>query len=258
MPIHFRLFPGKKGLKEGALFKRLVASFLVIAFFPVNSKAAIKVKSDINYNFAGDQAEKRCNIEGIFYSQDKPVVMIGGNLYSPGDSLSAGTIIKISPDRVTIRIQNSEREYGVGDSVCQKIEMAPLYEELQGTTDEFDKITPIIKDFIARHNKNKALFDLASRKTIFGTRRDIKEMSAISSKMITLIKNHRQQLSTLAIPAGSDRYYFLTVKMLDIAEDSWKALMQEDERQAETLLNRMLRIAQELGIESSRLSTHLE
>jgi len=249
MPIHFRLSLGKKALKARPLFEKLVVSLLVIVFFPVASKAATKEKSDINYNFASDQSEERCNIEGIFYSQDKPVVMIGGNLYSPGDSLSTGTIIKISPDRVTIKVHNIEREYGVGDSVCQKIETPPLYKELQSTTDESDKITPIIKDFIARHNENKALFDLASRRTLFGTRRNIQEMAAISSKMVVLTKNYKQQLSALPIPTGSDRQYFLTIKMLEIAEDAWKVLMQGDGRQAGTLLNRMRRITQELGVE---------
>ena len=257
MRVHFRLSLREKSLRAGPLFKKLIAPFFIIGFLPVYPKAAIKENTRINYKFAGAQSDKKCNVEGIFYSQDKAVVMIGGNLYSPGDSLSAGTIIKVSPDRVTIKFQNSEREYGVGDSVCQKIETGPPYEEFQQVTDEFDKITPVIKDFLAKHNENKALFSLASRKTLFGTRRNIKEMFAISSKMIALIKNYRQQLTTLALPAGSDRYRLLTIKMLDIAEDAWRVLMEGNERQAEILLNRMLRIAQELGIGSARLSALL-
>jgi hypothetical protein len=257
MSIHFRLSLRKKSLKGGSLFKKLIAPFFIIIFLPVYSKAAIKENTKINYKFASAQSDKKCNVEGVFYSQDKAVVMIGGNLYSPGDSLSAGTIIKVSPDRVTIKFQNSEREYRVGDSVCQKIENGPPDEELQQVTDEFDKITPIIKDFLAKHNENKALFNLASKKTLFGTRRNIKEIVALSSKMIALIKNYRQQLTTLTLPTGSDRCRLLTIKMLDIAEDAWRVLMEGDERQAEILLNRMLRISQELGIESARLSALL-
>lgn len=240
------------------MFKKLSALLFVITFLPSYCQAAIKQNSNINYKFAGESATENCKIEGIFYDQNKPVVMICGKLYSIGDPLSVGTIIKISPEKITIRFKNSEKEYSVGDSVSKKFEMETGYIEFQKAApqaaDDLDKINSLINDFITKHNQKKVLFDLAMTKTLFWSKRDTKEMFAIGSKMIELIKDYRQQLSKLSLAQRYARYHSLAIKMFDIAEEAWKALMAGDEQRGEILLNRVLRIFQELTLESNRIS----
>ena len=234
------------------MLEKTIALFLVIGLLPFYSEAAIRGNTEINYQFAERQEGGSLKIEGIFYDQNKPVVMIGGNLYYPGDSLSTGTVIKISPEKITIKFKNVQKEYGVGDSVSSEFEAQTGYRSLQPpsipVTDGFDKINALLEDFISRYNENKTLLEQAS------SRRDNKEISDITSKTDKLISDYRQQLLELSVPAECDRCQSLAIKFFDIAEDSWKALTAGDRRLAEILAERMLRITQELSVRSGWLS----
>lgn len=228
--------PHKKG---AALFKKAIVFFFLINLLLFYCQMTINAEDN-----------KNCRVEGIFYDQKKPAVIISGNLYAIGASLSGGTIIEISPQKVTMKFPYGVREYGIGDSICEKIGMGLVYGESQEIEDYLNKINSLIREFIIRHNENKILFELANTKSLSGAKGNSNEASTISSKMIESINNYRQQLSALSVPAGCNRYHGLTIKLFDIGEDTWKALMAADEQQAEILSERVLRIAQELNRES--------
>lgn len=232
------------------MFKKLVLLFLMVFFLPNYSKAAVNTEGNprLIYTSVGNRADKDSVIEGIFYDQLKPIVMISGKLYYLGDSLCGGKIIKISPDTVTIRFNQYEKEYRMGDTPCQTIEMEQVIsKEFQQVNKYLDSINPLIKDFTLKHNENKALFE---------SKRNTKEHLAISSNMIGSIKNYRQQLIEMPVPARCKRYYLLAIKMFDIAEDAWKRITDGDEEQVKILFNRMLRIVQEIRAESIREVEH--
>lgn len=240
------------------MLEKTITLFLVIWFLPFYSEAAIRSNADRNYYLADRQEEGGLKIEGIFYDQNKPVVMIGGNLYYPGDSLSTGTVIKISPEKITIKFRNTQKEYGVGDSVSSEFEAQTGYRPLETpsipATEGFDKINVLLDDFISRYNENKNLLEQASGKGLFGFRRNNPEIASITSKTDKLISDYRQQLLKLAVPAECDRCQSLAIKFFDIAEDSWKALTAGDRRLAEISAERMSRITQELSARSGWLS----
>jgi len=232
------------------VFKKPAIFFLTVVFLPNYSSAAVNTERSpqLIYISQDNSADKNSIIEGIFYDRDKPVVIIRGKLYYLGDSFCGGEIIKISPVSVTIRFNQSEKEYSMGDSPCQTRKMEQVSsEEFQQTSEYLDSINSLIKDFTLKHRENKALFE---------SKRNNKERLAISSNMIESIKSYRQQLIVTSVPVRCKRCHLLTIKMFDIAEDAWERLTSGDKEQAKILFNRVLRITQEISVESIRRAGH--
>lgn len=232
------------------MFKKPAIFFLAVFFLPNYSSAAVNTERSpqLIYISQDNSADKSSIIEGIFYDRDKPVIIIKEKLYYLGDSFCGGEIIKISPLSVTIRFYQSEKEYSMGDSPCQTREMEQVSsEEFQQTSEYLDSINLLIKDLTLQHRENKALFE---------SKRNNKERRAISSNMIKSIKNYRRKLIVTPVPARCRRYYLLVIKMFDIAEDAWERLTSGDKEQAKILFNRVLRITQEISVESIRSTEH--
>ncbi|GEM_PF-737563 len=56
-------------------------------------------------------------VEGISYSKDDPVAVIGRSIYHVNDDILTGKIIDITPGQVTVKFAGSQKKYKVGDAV---------------------------------------------------------------------------------------------------------------------------------------------
>ncbi len=56
-------------------------------------------------------------IDGIVYSQKDSSVMIDKKIYHAGDYVCGGTIVDISPNKITMRFGSKEKSYGVGSMI---------------------------------------------------------------------------------------------------------------------------------------------
>jgi hypothetical protein len=64
-----------------------------------------------------DKESAACRIKGFFYDKGHPTIMIGEEVYSLGDAICGGTIVNISSDRVTIKFQDIEKQYKIGNLI---------------------------------------------------------------------------------------------------------------------------------------------
>jgi len=217
------------------VFYRPALLFIMIFFLPCCLLAALDQENSV--------------IEGIFYDQEKPLVVIGGTLYYSGDSICGGKIVDISHDSVTIVVDQVSKEYRLGNAPCRSAgdPDAAGSDEIKPEREYLDGTNLLIKDFTLKHNENKALFE---------SKRSKRVLMAVSSDMIESVKVYRKQLAAVPAPANCDRYYLLAVKMLDIAEDAWRCSREGEQEQALLLFDRTSRINQEISAESVRLIGH--
>ncbi|MBU2103064.1 MAG: hypothetical protein ABH865_08425 [Candidatus Omnitrophota bacterium] len=65
-------------------------------------------------------------LEGVIYSETDPIAIIGGNNYHSNDAIGNYTITKIEPDKVTLKTENGDAVYRVGDIVTKEIVTATI------------------------------------------------------------------------------------------------------------------------------------
>jgi hypothetical protein len=215
------------------------------------------------FALASDNSSADTVVGGILYNRDNPLVMIGQNTYSVGDSVSGGVIASISPDKIVIRFPDKEREFRAGEIVTAATETqrGPQQEpprENYKITGYPQAVNSIVADFAAVHNKNKILFDLAKTNVADRNIERHEDPQEIGHRMISLIERYRQQLKALPVPSGMVRNYLLAVKLLDFGEDLWQALLVRDASRQRLLIERMTWIAQELKIDSSWISENFK
>jgi hypothetical protein len=74
--------------------------------------------SSINTDYSPVQPEsKLMRVEGILYSRDKPLTIIGGDTYGLHAVVSGGEITDISPDNIIVKFKDGSKTYRIGDGI---------------------------------------------------------------------------------------------------------------------------------------------
>ncbi|MBW2044701.1 MAG: hypothetical protein JRI96_07415 [Deltaproteobacteria bacterium] len=87
-----------------------------------------------------------CKIQGISYSEHNPSVAINGAVHYVNDSVCGGKIINISFDKVTIKFQDEEKDYSVGDVIDKETKKGGFVGE-----------TALMGAVVAGHKKNSSI-----------------------------------------------------------------------------------------------------
>jgi hypothetical protein len=206
--------------------------------------------ADADKSPASAQGEKFV-VSGIFYDEDNPRVLINEELFSLNSSCCGGKITGIFNDYIVLEFPYGSREYRLGDVIRkEKVKVQPRKitpGPASGIPPSYvKKVNAIVESFMASHSQHNAALDIRS----FVSPDEADKIRARAKLMMQLIRKKKEQLSGLSVPDDCKRHYSLAIKLFDIAEDGWKALLSGEKDEAEVFFSRLTRVSQEISRES--------
>lgn len=213
---------------------------------------------DRQNNLTGAPAAKSnagdCLVNGIFYDQDNPRVLINEELFTVDSFCCGGQISGIFADYIVLEFPYGRREYKLGDTIRrEKVEAQspkPASKILPSYVSYVNKVNSLVENFMASHNQQNAALDMRMKKSLFANPEAADQIRVRAGRMLELIQDKKQELSSISVPENCRRQYSLAVKLLDIAEDGWKAVSAGDKDKAEVFFERLLKVSQEISRES--------
>jgi|GEM_PF-5697596 len=190
-------------------------------------------------------------VSGIFFDEENPRVLINEELFSLNSYCCGGKITQISNDFIVMQFPYGRREYRLGDIIRKEQTDARGSKITPGQAPAapasyVKKMNSFVENFIASHKRLYDALDIH----LFTDLDEGAKIRARAEQILELIRKNKATLTRLLVPDSCKRHYALTVKLLDSAEDGWKAVSAGDKNKAEVYFTRLLRIAQEISRES--------
>ncbi len=110
-------------------------------------------KSVTDEKIAGGHTYKIVSI--LYTSKGKPFAIIGGKSYHLNESVAGGKIIKFTPEAITIKFQDKESEYRVGDIISDG--EAPIQKDYDDQNIKDGTLNPPTKDEIEQNFKDTSM-----------------------------------------------------------------------------------------------------
>jgi hypothetical protein len=197
------------------------------------------------------QENENCVVKGIFYDENNPRVLVNEELLSLNSYCCGGKIAGIFADFIVLEFSYGRREYKLGGVIQQeKIEVEPIREAPKTQPSYVNKVNSLVESFMSSHNQNNAALDMQMKQSLFADPNEAVEIRTRASRMLELIQGKKQELAGLSAPDNCKRYHSLTIKLFDLAEDGWRAVLAGNKDKAEVFFDRLLRISQEISRES--------
>jgi len=103
---------------------------------------------------------------------------------------------------------------------------------------------------ISIHNQHNAALNMPMKQTLFADPNEAGQIRVRAARMLELIQEKKREFAGLSAPVNCKRHHSLTIKLFDIAEDGWRAVLAGNKDKAEVFFDRLLRISQEISRES--------
>ena len=107
-----------------------------------------------NKNLEGAKLQPKV-VSILYTSKGKPFVIIGGKSYHLNESVDGGKIIKFTPEAITIKFQDREAEYRVGDIISNG--EAPIQKDHDDQNIKDGTLNPPTKDEIEQNFKDTSM-----------------------------------------------------------------------------------------------------
>lgn len=193
-----------------------------------------------------------CLVSGIFYEEENPRALINEELFSLNSFCCGGRITGIFNDYIVMELPSGKREYRIGDVIRKEKKAGTQPQKtaaglVSGTPSYYvKKSNSIVEGFMASHSQHNAAFDIRS----FVSADEAVKIRARAKAMVELIHRKKEQLSGISAPPECRRHYSLALKLFDIAEDGWNALLSGKKDQAEVYFDRLAKVSEEISRES--------
>lgn len=250
------------------LFLSLLISGLVFLSYPALIKEAL-ASNEKNKTYllktglptmivAASQStpeDEACEVKGIFYEEENPRVLINEDLLSVNDYCCGAKISGIFAEYVVLEFPSGKREYKLGDVFRrEKASTKPVITSPTTITTQSSYLTSansLVENLMAIHSQHSATLNMPLKQSsLFTSPDEATEIRVRANKMLALIQEKRQDFGRLSAPDNAKRHHSLTVKLFDIAEEGWKAVLSNNKDKAEVFFDRLSKIAQEISRES--------
>jgi hypothetical protein len=195
--------------------------------------------------------EETCEVKGIFYDRDNPRVLVNEDLLSLNGYCCGGKITGIFAAFIVLEFPYGRREYRLGDFIRrEKIMVEPRRPAPKTQPSYVNKVNSLVESLISSHNQHNAALNMAMKQTLFADPNEAGQIRVRAVRMLELIQEKKREFAGLSAPDNCKRYYYLTIKLFDIADDGWRAVSADNKDKAEVFFDRLLRISKEISRES--------
>jgi len=195
--------------------------------------------------------EETCEVKGIFYDRDNPRVLVNEDLLSIDGYCCGGKITGIFAAFVVLEFPYGRREYRLGDFIRrEKIMVEPTRPAPKTQPSYVNKVNSLVESLMSSHNQHNAALNMPMKQTLFADPNEAGQIRVRAARMLELIQEKKREFAGLAAPVNCKRHHSLTIKLFDIAEDGWRAVLAGNKDKAEVFFDRLLRISQEISRES--------
>lgn len=225
-------------------------AWALLLSYPQLIKQSLAASEQAGQTVSNSQNEQFV-VSGIFFDEESPRVLINEELFSLNANCCGGKIIGIFNDFIVMQFPYGRREYRLGDVIRKDKVKTRGSKIIPGQapvvpTSYVKKMNSFVENFIASHKRLYDALDIH----LFTDPDQGARIRARAEQILEVIRKKKATLTRLSAPDSCKRHYALTVKLLDSAEDGWRAVSAGDKNRAEVFFARLLRIAQEISRES--------
>ncbi len=198
-------------------------------------------------------SDETCEVKGIFYDEGNPRVLVNEDLLSLNGYCCGGKITGIFAGFIVLEFPYGKREYKLGEVFRR--EEASVKPIISPATPEapspyVTKANSLVENFMASHSQHNAALNMPTKQSLFADPNEAGQIRVRASRMLELIQEKKHEFARLSVPDNYKRHHSLIIKLFDIAEVGWKAVLAGNKDKAEVFFGRLSKISQEISRES--------